>query len=52
MLEQLERKTTLFWKKELTEVAVRYQNVENIFKICKDNSVAGFDSSISFFGKY
>lgn len=38
---------TLFWKKELTEAAFKYKNVENIFRISKDNSVANFDLNIT-----
>lgn len=41
---------TLSWKNKLTEVALRYQNVENIFRILKDNYMSNFDSNI--FSRY
>lgn len=37
---------TLSWKNRLTKVSLRYQNVENIFTILKDNYMSNFDSNV------
>lgn len=37
---------TLSRKNKLTEAALRYQNVENIFRVFKGNYISNFDLNI------
>lgn len=37
---------TFSWKNKLIEVALVYQNAEDIFRILKDNYMSNFDSNV------